>query len=276
MQQRRFGKNGLVSVFGVGCGRIGSLNNPVPTREIVATLERAIEAGVNLFDTANIYGQGDSERTLSRLLHKHRDRMFVVTKVGGRFKHRTGILRHTKPFLRYLLRMRPQLNKTLRQARAVAVEQDFRPAELQLAVDGCLHRLGLDRLDGLLLHDPPLDVVRDPEVHDFLGELLSTNKAAHVGISTDNLESIEAAISIPGISILQIPISTAKSLSDTPTLETIRNNRIGLFVRGAIPTSGNVKVGEAIAAAAMLDQVTSVIAGVSTRRHLDEIISAIP
>ena len=62
-----------VSVIGIGCGRVASISNPVPMREIEATLE----AGINLFDTADIYGQGDSERTLSRLLRRDRDRMFV-------------------------------------------------------------------------------------------------------------------------------------------------------------------------------------------------------
>jgi aryl-alcohol dehydrogenase-like predicted oxidoreductase len=72
------------SVLGIGCSRVGSISNHVPVREIEATLEAAVQAGVNLFDTADIYGQGDSERTLARLLRRHREHMFVITKVGGR------------------------------------------------------------------------------------------------------------------------------------------------------------------------------------------------
>ena len=81
MEKRSFGGRASVSVLGVGCSRVGSINNPVPTREIEATFEAAIAAGVNLFDTADIYGQGDSERTLGRLLARYHDRMFVTTKV---------------------------------------------------------------------------------------------------------------------------------------------------------------------------------------------------
>ena len=84
MERRFFGDGAWVSVLGIGCSRVGSISNSVPICEIEATLEAAVEAGVNLFDTADIYGQGDSERTLARLLRRHREQMFVVTKVGGR------------------------------------------------------------------------------------------------------------------------------------------------------------------------------------------------
>src|SRR5208337_2624419 len=79
----RYADGALISVLGFGCGRVGSINNTVPMREIEATLRAAVEHGIDLFDTADIYAQGDSERTLSRLLAQYRDRMFVVTKVGG-------------------------------------------------------------------------------------------------------------------------------------------------------------------------------------------------
>src|SRR5262249_39866746 len=102
MIQRSFSDGLSVSILGMGCGRVGSVSNPTPMREIKATLEAAIEAGINLFDTADIYGQGDSERTLSRLLRRYRDRMFVMTKVGGRHGHHAGIIRLTKPLLRMM------------------------------------------------------------------------------------------------------------------------------------------------------------------------------
>ena len=69
MMQREFGADGTaLPVLGLGCSRIGSLGNPAPMRDMRALLERALELGVNLFDTADIYGQGDSEREIGRLL----------------------------------------------------------------------------------------------------------------------------------------------------------------------------------------------------------------
>src|SRR5215469_2411422 len=105
MQQRSFGPGLCVSVLGIGCGRVGSINNTVPMREVEATLEAAVEAGVNLFDTADIYGQGDSERTLGRLLTRHS--IFVITKVGHVYGRYAGAIRMAKPLLRVLLQSRP-------------------------------------------------------------------------------------------------------------------------------------------------------------------------
>lgn len=113
MERRSFGDGVCVSVLGIGCGRVASISNPVPMREIEATLEAAVEAGINLFDTADIYGQGDSERTLSRLLSRYRDRMFVVTKVGGHHSRYASAIRIAKPILRMLVRSRPQLRSAV-------------------------------------------------------------------------------------------------------------------------------------------------------------------
>src|SRR6516162_7435600 len=111
MQRRSFGDGVCVSVLGVGCGRVGSISNPVPMREVEATLEAAVESGINLFDTADIYGQGDSERTLSRLRHRYSDKVFVVTKVGGRHRRYASAMRIAKPLLRMLVRSQQQLGR---------------------------------------------------------------------------------------------------------------------------------------------------------------------
>jgi aryl-alcohol dehydrogenase-like predicted oxidoreductase len=275
MIRRSFGDGMRVSVLGVGCGRIASISNPVPMREIEATLDAAVEAGVNLFDTADIYGQGDSERTLSRLLLRHRDRMFVVTKVGGRHSRYAGVIRLAKPLLRVVVRSRPQLHNAVVRARAATVSYNFRPHDLSLAVEGSRRRLRLDQLDGLLLHSPSLETLRDPEVHDFLAELLHSGRAAHVGASVKSLPEVEAALSIPTITMLQVPLAVAGALSGTAIIEHIRHRNIGVFVREILEgvRLGTCSPREAISAAITPDFVTAAIIGVSTRRHLNESLS---
>ena len=81
-------------------------------REIEATLEAAIAAGVNLFDTADIYGQGDRERALGRLLGRYRDLMFVTTKIGFTLSPPVGAIRIAKPLLRALVQLRPRGRET--------------------------------------------------------------------------------------------------------------------------------------------------------------------
>ena len=280
MERRSFDGRVHVSVLGVGCSRVASINNPVSMREIEATLEAAVEAGINLFDTADIYGQGDSERTLSRILRRHRDRMFVVTKIGGRQSRHAGVIRLAKPLLRALVRSRPQLRSTVVRVRKVPVGQILHPLDLRRAVAGSRRRLGLDRLDGLLLHSPSLETLRNPEIHDFLGDLLTTGQAAHVGASVGSLPELVAALSIPMITILQVPLTVANVLSGTVVLQDIRHRKIGLFVREVLrgPDAEMADTGplrETVSSAIAPDFVTAAIVGVSTRRHLNELLAAI-
>jgi aryl-alcohol dehydrogenase-like predicted oxidoreductase len=280
MERRSLGDGTWVSVLGIGCGRVGSISNPVPISEIEATLEAAVEAGVNLFDTADIYGQGASERTLARLLRRHRERLFVVTKVGGRHRRYADLIRLAKPLLRVVTRSRPKLQGAVVQARAVNVVHDFSPLYLRLAINASRRRLGLDQLDGLLLHSPSIETLNKPEISDLLDELLRGGKAARIGASVDSLAGLEAALSIPALSIIQAPMDVAAALPGTTILHSIRQRNIGLFVREVLrrskrETDQNWSPRAALSAAIAFDFVTAAIVGVSTRQHLDELLSAV-
>lgn len=280
MERRSFGDGVWVSVLGIGCSRLGSISNPVPMREIEATLEAAVQAGVNLFDTADIYGQGDSERTLAHLLRRHRERVFVVTKVGGRHSRYGDFIRFAKPLLRLVTRSRPNLRGAIVRARTASVVHDFSPIDLWPAIDASRRRLGLDQIDGLLLHSPSVETLYKPEISDFLGELLCSGKALRVGASVDSLAALEAAVSIPALSMIQAPIDVAVALPGTAILQSIRRRNIGLFVREVLRSSDrevdqNWSPGAALSAAIARDFVTAVITGVSTRHHLNELLSAI-
>jgi aryl-alcohol dehydrogenase-like predicted oxidoreductase len=246
-------------------------------REIEATLGSAIEAGITVFDTADIYGQGDSERTLGHLLRHYRDRMFVITKVGHDVPRYAAAVRIAKPLLRVLVQSRPDTQTAVVRARAGMSYKNFDAPRLRRAVEGSRRRLGLDQLDALLLHNPSVETLRNPETHDFLAELLSTRQTAQVGASVASLSEVEAALSVPTITILQIPAALVDVLSGTAALERIRRRNIGVFVRevlsGLIP--GCRPLREAVRTVIAPDFVTSAIIGVSTRRHLNELLSAI-
>jgi aryl-alcohol dehydrogenase-like predicted oxidoreductase len=280
MERRSFGDGAYVSVLGIGCGRVASISNPVPAREIEATLEAAVETGVNLFDTADIYGQGDSERTLARLLRRHHERLFVVTKVGGRHGRYAGLVRLAKPLLRVLARSRPTLRSAVIRARTATVVHDFSPPDLRLAVEASRCRLGVDRLDGLLLHNPSIETLHKPEIRDFLDGLLHDGKAARVGASVDSLAALEVAVSIPALTMIQTPMDVAAALPGTMTLRSIRQRNIGLLVREVLRRPDH-PIGEqrpphaALSAAIAPDFVTAAIVGISTRRHLNELLSPI-
>lgn len=280
MQYRSFGGGVRVSALGIGCGRVGSLNNPVPLREIEATLEAAVEAGVCLFDTADIYGQGDSERTLRRLVARHPGRIFVVTKVGFTHGRLAGALRFAKPLLRAVMRSRPATRGAAVQLRGRMMNQDFSAQYLRRAVDGSRHRLGVDCLDGLLLHDPPHEVLVSQEIHELLDGLVREQKVSHVGVSATSVDEVEAAVSIPAVTMLQVSLSVARALSGTAVLDRLRERDIALFVREILrkPEDGQRREnspGEALAAAFRLQFATAAIVGVSTRAHLKNFLPVV-
>src|SRR5258707_735242 len=98
-------------------------------------------------------------------------------------------------------RSKPQARSLVVKARTATVRNNFNPADLRRAVEASRRRLGLDQLDGLLLHSPSLETLRNPEIHDFLSELLHLRWAAHVGAAVESLPEVEAALSIPTVTI---------------------------------------------------------------------------
>ncbi len=95
-----------VSRLGLGCSQVGSFGNPASLAQSRALIRQALDLGVNHFDTADIYGQGDSERAIGQAIQGRRGEAFVVTKFGKRFSAKMRLLRPLKPLIKPLLRTR--------------------------------------------------------------------------------------------------------------------------------------------------------------------------
>lgn len=279
MRVKELGDGTSVSVLGIGCGRVGSISNPVPRQEVEATLEAAIDAGITLFDTADIYGQGDSERTLGRLLRRYPDRMLVVTKVGGRHARFARLVRLAKPALRTLARHRPSVQRAAVATRSATVVHDFARADLDPAIERSRRRLKLDCLHGVLLHNPSTETLGQPQIHDFLAELLRTSRATRVGVSVDTVPAVEAAMALPMITMIQAPGYVAEVLTGSEVADQLRERGIALFVREILKERScrtlKLSASEAIADATRPDFVTAAIVGVSTRQHLSDLLPAL-
>jgi aryl-alcohol dehydrogenase-like predicted oxidoreductase len=273
MMRREFGTEGAdLPVLGLGCSRIGSLGNAVPMRDIRALLERALDLGVNLFDTADIYGQGDSEREIGRLLAGRRERAFVVTKVGKRFSAKMRLLRPLKPFLK------PLLAGSARGAvvgrRDANLAHDFSPVHIIAAADASLRRLGFDHVDALLLHSPPAAEI-GPASGGALTALKKAGKVRHVGISCDDLPALKAALELPGIDLLELPLDLIDQAIETGLSDTIRQRSIGVLAREVMRLQPGVPPAKALQQASSRACVTSVILGTSSTRHLEEAVAAL-
>lgn len=194
-----------LSRLGLGASRMGSFNNPQPLSESLRLIRSALDLGVTTFDTANIYGQGDSERAIGRALAGARDQAFVITKGGRLFSARAQALRWAKPLVRPLLAARAR-GQAVTALRGDELRADWSASALTRSLDGSLRRLRTDRVDGFLLHSPPAAIVADPATNDVLAALRQAGKARHVGVSCDDREALVAALAIPSVTMLQLPV----------------------------------------------------------------------
>lgn len=275
MQTTRLsGTDKSLSLIGLGCSRIGSFNNPTPIADIRRLLEASFELGVTLYDTADIYGQGDSERELGRFLTPaRRDKAFVLTKAGKLFSAKMRLMRPFKPLIRALLPASSQ--KAVAARREGNMAQDFSPAHLRAAVEGSRRRLKADILDGLVLHSPDARAAADPAVWDALADLKRTGKLAAYGTSCDTIDVLEACLAMPGQTLLELPHDVIVEAQARGLSARIAEQGILVVAREAIRFQPALKPLDAVRNTARLPAVTSVVVGTSKLNHLEDIIDAV-
>jgi aryl-alcohol dehydrogenase-like predicted oxidoreductase len=161
-----------VSRVSFGAWAIGGTWGPVDDAESLAALKRALDCGVNFFDTADVYGDGHSERLLARLRRESSQRFYVATKAGRRLP-----------------------------AQSVA---GYSRENLTAWIERSLKNLETDAIDLLQLHCPPTDLYYAPEVFGFLDDLVKAGKLRFYGVSVERVEEALKAIEYPGVQSVQI------------------------------------------------------------------------
>jgi aryl-alcohol dehydrogenase-like predicted oxidoreductase len=242
--------------------------------EIRAMLAHALDLGINVFDTADIYGQGDSERELGRALRGKRNHTFVLTKVGKLFSARMQLVLPLKPIIKPLMRVSSAARKSTRVQRGREMAEDFTPARLAVALNASLKRLGFSHVDGLLLHNPPVAVIGDPQITTTLAKMQATGKVRHFGVSCDDIVSLRAVMTMPGLTLLQLPLDIIEAITGTELSAQIADRGLALFAREVIKLRPAITPAAAVSAAMAEPDITSVIVGVSSRGHLDELVLA--
>lgn len=267
-----------ISRLGLGCSRIGSFNNPLPDRDALRLVQSALDMGVRVLDTANVYGQGDSERVIGRALKGRRDDAFVVTKCGMSFSPRMYLLLPLKPLLRPLLR--PLLARrsggggaasgVATAQRAAALRRSFAPAALIASLEGSLRRLGLEDVDALLLHSPDAAALADPAIAATLARLKQAGRVRHFGVSCDDADSLHAALAMPGLTMLQLPWplvadGQANALAERGLMVQVRE-----VIRLQPALAPEVAVARALSTAG----VGTVLVGTHSQAHLSALAAA--
>ena len=207
MRVRKFGTTDLlVSEFGLGCARLGGIFKRDPA-EFVELLRTALDGGINFFDTADIYSQGESETLLGRAFRGVRDRVVIASKAGYVLPSQRRLAARMKPFVRPVIRLLGISRRHLPEAVRGSLAQDFSLAHLRRSVEGSLRRLGTDYLDLFQLHSPPVEVVEPGEWVAGLEELKAAGKIRYYGVSCDSIEVASAVLRHGGVSALQVPVN---------------------------------------------------------------------
>jgi aryl-alcohol dehydrogenase-like predicted oxidoreductase len=173
MEYREFGRTGWkVSAISFGAWAIGGTWGKVVDKESLAALHRAIDLGVNFIDTADVYGDGRSERLIAKLRKERSERVYVATKAGRRLD--------------------PHIAK------------GYNRKNLTTFVERSLKNLDTEALDLLQLHCPPTEVFYMPETFGVLDDLVEDGKLLHYGVSVEKVEEALKAIEYPNVESVQI------------------------------------------------------------------------
>ncbi|MDJ0387766.1 aldo/keto reductase [Roseomonas sp. E05] len=263
-------RSGLrASAIGLGCSRLGSTLSGCTGAAAEGLVRHALDAGVSLFDTADIYGQGESERLIGAALRGRRAEALIVTKAGQRFTPAQRLAALAKAPLRQLARRLPGLKDAIASRRAAPLPRDYSPAHLQRAIEGSLRRLQVERIDLFLLHSPTAAVVEQGEAGALLGRLVQQGKLGAWGVSCDDAECARAALRLPAVAALQIPLEVAEGMR--PELAAAATQGVGLMLREIFagrPATAAAREG-AIQAALTFPQALALV-GTTSALHLDE------
>jgi aryl-alcohol dehydrogenase-like predicted oxidoreductase len=179
-------------------------------REALEVIRHAFESGINFFDTADVYAQGNSEKLLAEALGKQRDEIVLASKGGYRLSNIASAGSRLKPVVRRVLRVIPRLASRVQAARSSQMRQDFSRSYLINALEQSLRRLQTDRIDLYQLHSPPPEVLADGTVFETLESMRDAGKILGYGVSCVEPDHARMCLEVPNLTSVQIEANVLK------------------------------------------------------------------
>ncbi len=211
MEYRQLGRTDMkISSISFGSWAIGGNWGKVDDTESYAALNTAVDLGVNFIDTADVYGDGRSEKLIARLLKERKEKIFVATKAGRRLSPHTA--------------------------------DGYNPKNLESFVNRSLSNLGVDSLDLLQLHCPPTQVYYRPEVFEFLDDLTRRGKIRYYGVSVEKVSEAIKATEYPDIQSVQIIFNMFRLKPSTEFFPISKERKVGIFAR--VPLASGLLTGK--------------------------------
>jgi aryl-alcohol dehydrogenase-like predicted oxidoreductase len=210
MEMRRLGKTGHdVSVIGFGAWAIGGSWGETSDAESLAAMHAAVDAGVTFFDTADVYGDGRSEKLIAQLLRERDESLVVATKFGRRAPQDVG---------------------------------EFTYDNLRGWLERSRENLGVDVVDLVQLHCPPWEAYYTPSVFEACERLVEEGIVRAYGVSVEKVEEALKALEYPSVATIQIIFNIFRQRPAELLFEQARQRDVGLIIR--VPLASGLLTGK--------------------------------
>lgn len=211
MEYRILGRTGYkVSTISFGAWAIGGSWGSVDERDALAALHRALDLGVTFFDTADVYGDGRSERLLAQLRRERNEPFYVATKAGRRSNPHDAA--------------------------------SYNRANLTSYVERSLRNLEVEALDLLQLHCPPSTVYDTAEVFGILDDLVAAGKLRAYGVSVEKVSEALRAIEYPNVQSVQIIFNMFRYKPAEQFFTAAEQRQVGVIAR--VPLASGLLTGK--------------------------------
>ena len=210
METRPLGTTGVdITEVGLGTWQLGGDWGDVAESRAREAIQAALDAGITFLDTADVYGDGRSERLIREVLDERDEAPFVATKAGRRLDPH--------------------------------VAEGYTESNLRRFVDDSRERLGVGTLDLVQLHCPPTDVYYEPETFEALETLNEEDRIDHYGVSVERVEEALKAIEYPGVETVQIVFNPFRQRPRETFFREAAARNVGVIVR--VPLASGLLTG---------------------------------
>ena len=212
MNYRKLGKTGFdISEISLGTWQVGGKwGNDFSHETADRILNTAVDSGINFIDTADVYGDGESEKAVGHFVKSRSERIYVATKCGRR--------------------LNPHINKA------------YQPDTLRKFVENSLENMGLETLDLIQLHCPPTEVYYRPEIFELFDRLKDEGKILNLGISVEKVEEALKGIEYQNVTSVQIIFNVFRQRPAELFFEQAQKKNVGIIIR--VPLASGLLTGK--------------------------------
>lgn len=212
MNYRKLGKTGFeISEISLGTWQVGGRwGEPFNHDNADRILNTAVDSGINFIDTADVYGDGESEKAVGRLIRSRKEKIFVATKCGRKLSPHTN--------------------------------EAYQPAILRKFVEDSLKNMNLETIDLIQLHCPPTEAYYRPEIFELFDDLKREGKIQHLGVSVEKVEEALKAIEYSNVTTIQIIFNIFRQRPAELFFREASKKDVGIIVR--VPLASGLLTGK--------------------------------